>query len=417
MHGHGTAAAPPRFEINAILRTHGPRFRNLHQLSPQQERVLHDLERCRTAALGGHLYQCDQCAAETVLYNSCLNRHCPTCQGPAQFHWIAQRQHRLLATSYFHLVFTLPAQLRSLARACPELIFDLLFVTASQTLLAFGYDPQWLGAQIGFTLVLHTWRRDLLFHPHVHGIVTGGGLSADGQRWRSAAPEFLFPVEALSPVFRGKFLAGLIDRYEKGQLDHARLTPSAFRKLTGSLSKLAWVVYSKPPFGGPQQIVNYLGRYTHRVALSNTRLLCVNDDLITFRTRGAATCSLPPEEFIRRFLLHVLPDGFVKIRHYGLLAPANVNTRLARAQQILASSNHNAASADPAPATSSICDSTAESICDSTADNATDDDAAHHTAAERLPRCPHCGTGRLLLVGSSARGGYRRRRNDPPPFT
>jgi len=409
VHAHGTAPAPPRFEINAILRTHGPAFRTRHALSPQQHRVLRDLERCRTAALGGHLYQCDQCAAETVLYNSCLNRHCSTCQGPAQFHWIAQRQKRLLATAYFHLVFTLPAQLRPLARACPQLLFDLLFSAAAQTLLAFGHDPQWLGAQIGFTLVLHTWTRDLRFHPHVHGIVTGGGLTPDAQRWLSSDPDFLFPVEALSPVFRGKFLEALIDRHEQGALDNARLTPTAFRTLTRRLSRLNWVVYSKPSFAGPDHILNYLGRYTHRVALSNSRLLSVRDDLITFRTRGAGTCSLPPDQFIRRFLLHVLPDRFVKIRHYGLLAPANVNTRLARAQQLLASSDHNTAS--PTRATATSCTS------DSPAAAAPDEEAAHPSAAAHLPRCPHCGTGRLVLLGRPGPRGYRHRRNDPPPFT
>jgi hypothetical protein len=280
---------------------------------------------------------------------------------------------------------------------------------AAHTLLAFGHDPNWLGAQIGLTLVLHTWTCDLLFHPHVHGIVTGGGLTAHGQRWLSSDPDFLFPVEALSPVFRGKFLEALIDRYEHGALDNARLTPTAFRTLTRCLSRLTWVVYSKASFAGPDPIVNYLGRYTHRVALSNSRLLSVRNDLITFRTRGDRTCSLPPDEFIRRFLLHVLPDRFVKIRHYGLLAPANVNTRLARAQQLLASSDRPAPRPDPATPTSCASDPTAA--------HATDVETAHPSAAEHLPRCPHCGTGRLVLVRRPAPRGYRRRRNDPPPFT
>ena len=409
MHAHGLAPAAPPFEITAILRTHGPAFRTRHPLSPQQDRVLRDLERCRTAALGGHLYKCEQCAAETVLYNSCLNRHCPTCQGPAQFRWIEQRQKRLLPTAYFHLVFTLPAQLRALARACPEAIFDLLFAAAANTLLAFGADPQHLGAQIGFTLVLHTWTRALLFHPHAHGIVTGGGLSPDGQRWLSADPAYLFPVQALSPVFRGKFLEALIDLYNSGALQAARLDRRSFCQLTRTLRQQDWVVYAKPPFGGPEQILTYLGRYTHRVAISNSRLLSVTDDLITFRTRGAGTCCLPPDQFIRRFLLHVLPARFVKIRHYGLLAPANVNTRLVRAQQILANSNPTAPGADPTAATSPTADSPTAA--------ATADNAAHHSAADRWPRCPHCGTGRLLRVASAGPPGYRRHRNDPPPFT
>jgi hypothetical protein len=266
-------------------------------------------------ALGSHRYRCQQCAAEVALHDSCLNRHCPSCQGPAQIRWVEQRQQRLLPTHYFHLVFTLPAALRRLARRCPRQIFNLLFAAAAHTLLALGRDPKRLGATIGFTLVLHTWTRELLFHPHVHGVVGGGGLDVQADRWVAGSQEYLFPVRVLSRLFRGKFLAGLTELYDSGELDDAQLDPAAWRKLIRSLRKPQWVVYAKKPFAGPEQIVRYLGLYTHRVAISNARLLDVRDDCITFRTRGQGTCSLPPDEFIRRFLLHVLPDRFVKIRH------------------------------------------------------------------------------------------------------
>ncbi len=399
MHAHPPSGAPPRFEINAILRTHGRAFRNTHALSAEQLRVLDDLERCRTPALGSHLYRCQQCAAAVVLHNSCLNRHCPSCQGAAQIRWVEQRQQRLLATHYFHLVFTLPAQLRPLAQSCPRQIFALLFAAAAHTLLALGRDPKRLGATLGGTLVLHTWKRDLLFHPHVHGIVSGGGWDAPANRWVAAAPDYLFPGKVLSALFRGKFLSGLIDLHQAGALDDAGLEQAALRTLITVLRQLDWLVYAKRPFGGPEQIVRYLGLYTHRVAISNTRLLDGRDDLITFRTRGAGTCSLAPDEFIRRFLLHVLPDGFVKIRHYGLLAPANVNTLLTRAQHLLSAqlpateTNHEAAqSHDPTTAA-------APSINDT------------------RPRCPYCGARALIRLAPIAHGPRRARYGAPPPDT
>ena len=321
MHAHPSPGAP-RLEIAAIFRAHGRSFRQKHRLSPEQQRVLGDLQRCRTAALGGHLYRCQQCSAEVPLYNSCLNRHCPTCQGPAQFRWVAERKERLLPTGYFHVVFTLPALLRPLAHRYRRLLFDLLFATAADTLLTFGRDTKRFGAEIGFTLVLHTWTRDLRFHPHIHAIVTGGGLDVDADRWVSASQDYLFPVQALSCFFRGKFLAALIDLFEAGAFQDAGHDPKSFRVLTRRLARQKWVLYAKKPFAGPEQIISYLGLYTHRVALSNSRLLSVSDAAVTFRTRAEGSCSLTPEEFIRRFLLHVLPAQFVKIRHYGLLAPA-----------------------------------------------------------------------------------------------
>lgn len=402
MQAHAPSGAP-RVELAAIFRAHGASFREQHHLSPEQERVLGDLARCRTAALGGHLYRCQQCAAAVPLYNSCLNRHCATCQGPAQFRWIAGRIKRLLPTDYFHVVFTLPAPLRPLVRRYRRLLFDLLFTTAADTLLAFGRDPKRLGAEIGFTLVLHTWTRDLNFHPHIHAIVTGGGLDVDADRWVSARRDYLFPVHALSRLFRGKFLHALIDLFAAGAFNDSGHDPKSFRLLTRHLARQAWNIYAKKPFGGPEQIVTYLGLYTHRVALSNTRLLSVSDALITFRTRGEGSCTIAPHEFIRRFLRHVLPAQFVKMRHYGLLAPANVNTRLRRAAALLVEPGN----APPAPSLDP-------------SDAATDTDGEPHgesTARLTRPRCPRCGASALILVGTR-RTGYRRPRcNRPPPDT
>ncbi len=401
MHAHAPPGAP-RLEIAAILRAHGGSFREKHHLSPAEDRVLGDLERCRTAALGGHLYKCRQCSAEVPLYNSCLNRHCSTCQGPAQFRWIEARKKRLLHTDYFHVVFTLPALLRPLVQRYRRPLFDLLFATAADTLLTFGRDPKRLGAHIGFTLVLHTWTRQLQFHPHVHAIVTGGGLDIDADRWVSARQDYLFPVEALSPLFRGKFLDGLIDLFETGAFKDSGLDPKSLRILTRRLARQQWVVYAKKPFAGPEQILTYLGLYTHRVAISNARLLSISDTLVTFHTRGQGSCTITPHEFIRRFLLHVLPEQFVKIRHYGLLAPANVNTHLRRAEELLA--NHRS----PQP------------LSIDPSDGGADMDRDHNeetTADLTRPRCPNCGRRTLVLLGTR-RTGYRRpHRSTPPPDT
>jgi DNA-directed RNA polymerase subunit RPC12/RpoP len=399
VHAHAPPGAP-RLEIATIIRAHGGSFREKHRLPSEHDRVLGDLERCRTAALGGHLYRCQQCSAEVPLYNSCLNRHCPTCQGPAQFRWIAGRKKRLLQTDYFHVVFTLPAPLRPLVRRYRRLLFDLLFATAADTLLTFGRDPKRLGAEIGLTLVLHTWTRDLRFHPHLHAIVTGGGLDVDADRWVSTPQDYLFPVEALSAVFRGKFLHGLIDLFEAGAFNDSRLDPKSFRILTRRLTRQPWVVYAKKPFAGPEQIVTYLGLYTHRVAISNTRLLSVSDASVTFRTRGEGSCTIPPDEFIRRFLLPLLPKQFVKIRHNRLLAPGNVNTRLRRATELLAEQG-----SPPSP-----------SIHPTDAGNANDGEHNTHTTTDDLtrPRCPHCGARTLMLLGIRSTG-YRRPRGDSPP--
>ncbi len=307
-------------------------------MSPEQAAVLRDIERCRTAALGGHLEFCDAgCGYEVPAYNSCRNRHCPKCQGLAQAKWIAEREERILAVRHFHVVFTLPAELHSLSRFRPEILFDLLFASAATTLLELGREERLLGADLGLTAVLHTWTRELLFHPHVHCIVTGGGLSLDGTRWIPSRRKYLFPIELIGDRFRGKFLDGLRRAYQRGDFDgfDAFEDPEGLDRFLGHLARKSWVVYSKRAFGGAEHVYRYLGRYTHRVGIANSRLVAITDETVTFRTKEGKTVTLPPHEFLRRFLLHVLPARFTKIRHYGLLAPGNVNTKLERARSLL----------------------------------------------------------------------------------
>jgi hypothetical protein len=387
----------PAFEIADVFRAHGQSFRQTHTLSPEQRRAMRDIERCRTPALGGHLYRCATCAAEVVLYNSCLNRHCASCQGPAQHRWIEERRRRLLNTHCFHIVVTLPALLRPLALSHRRVLFDLLFAAAADTLLTLGRDPKRLGAELGFTLVLHTWTRDLRFHPHVHGIVPGGGLDVRGDRWRSVRQNFLFPVTVLSKLFRGKFLAALAGAHRQGQFPE--VDEKRFRRLVCQLRAKKWITYAKRPFGGPTQVLSYLGRYTHRIGLSDSRLVAVCENAVTFRTKNSATVTLTPEEFLRRFLLHVLPPRFVKIRHYGLYAPANIHTRLRRAQEILGPLPQ----PSPDPARANTEDS--------------DPDHGQLSAPRSAPLCPRCRTRTLRIVGDYRRRGYLRRFSHPPPDT
>lgn len=322
-------AERPALEVADIFRAHGALYRDIHALRPEQRRSMLDIERCRTAALGGHLDQCDRCGYESPSYNSCRNRHCPKCQSLPQAKWIDKRMERILPTPYFHVVFTLPGELQSLALHNRKLVFDLLFQTVSQVLATFARDERRLGATLGFTAVLHTWTRDLRFHPHLHCIVTGGGLSLDRERWIPIKHQrFLFPVRALGALFRGKFLDGLQRAFDRGELDldpiRGKRTPDeALEHLRRSLYRKRWVVYAKRPFGGPEQVYRYLGQYTHRVGISNHRLLSLDERGVTIKTRNGATATVEPDEFIRRFLLHVLPPGFVKIRHYGLLASSS----------------------------------------------------------------------------------------------
>ena len=336
----GRASERPPLEVADIVRAHGATFTASNALTPEQHAVLLDIARCRTAALGGHVDVCTACGYTAIAYNSCRNRHCPKCQSLAQARWIERRMERVLPTHAFHVFFTLPSQLYGLALANREKVFDMLFASAAETLLELGRDPKHLGAELGITSVLHTWTRELRFHPHVHSIVTGGGLSLDGERWVETKPDFLFPVRVIGAFFRGKFLDRLVHAYERGQL---RLEGSAavladrdrFARLRDKLYKMRWVVYAKRPFGGPEQVFRYLGRYTHRVGLSNRRLVSLDERGVTFRTRAEQTATLTPHEFLRRFVLHVLPKGFVKIRHHGLMAPSHVSTRLVVARRLL----------------------------------------------------------------------------------
>ena len=318
-------------------------------LLPEQQQVIWAVQACRTSVLGGHVDVCEDCGHERPSYNSCRNRHCPKCQALAQARWVQQRRERILPVPYFHVVFTLPAELKPLALRNRPVVFDMLFRAVSATLQTLGRDPNRLGGQLGFTVVLHTWTRDLRFHPHLHCIVTGGGLSPDGTRWISARRDYLFPVQVLARLFRGKLVAALTSEYRDGRLNLTDdlADPQAFEALRRTLFDKDWVVYSKRPFAGPEQVYSYLGRYTHRVAISNHRILSVTDDSVTIATRGAATATMTPQQFIRRFLNHVLPAGFVKIRHYGLLASANVCTKLEVARRLLLADSTKSSTSKP----------------------------------------------------------------------
>jgi hypothetical protein len=338
---HGSCAPEgegrPRHEVADIFRAHGAAYRAAHVLTPEQRQVMWAIEACRTAVFGGHVDVCADCGHEVIAYNSCCNRHCPKCQALAQARWLEGRRSRILPVGYFHVVFTMPGQLRAVALRNPRLIYDLLFRSASRTLLDLGRDPARLGAELGVTAVLHTWNRSLELHPHVHCVVTAGGLSPDGQRWVDSSKRYLFPVRVLGALFRGKLLDGLVRAYRDGELDLPEnlAEPARFERLLRALRRKSWVVYAKRPFAGPEQVFAYLGRYTHRVALSNRRLLSITDHAVTVATRDGKSVTMSPNQFIQRFLLHVLPKGFVKIRHYGLMASGNVNTSLARARQLL----------------------------------------------------------------------------------
>lgn len=346
--GSVAAASRPSFDLGEIFRAHGEAFRSQFSLSPEQGKVMRAIAACRTAALGGHLDVCLDCGLERPSFNSCRNRHCPKCQALDQQRWLEQRMERILPTHYFHVVFTLPDELRALARRNPREIYTLLFQAASRTLMDLGRDPNRLGALLGLTLVLHTWTRDLRFHPHVHGIVTGGGLRLDGQEWVGTSPKFLFPVKVLSKLFRGKVVDGLHRLLDEGSLElpPELRDPTSSERFFAALYAHRWVVYAKPPFAGPEQVFAYLGRYTHRVALSNHRILDLTDDTVTIATRDGKTATMSPVELIRRFLLHILPKRFVKIRHYGLHASANVGSRLEKARELLQSSIPDPALAD-----------------------------------------------------------------------
>ena len=374
----------PRYELADIVRRYGARYRHTHMVSGPQEVVLRALARCRTAALGGHVEACDACGATRIAYNSCRNRHCPKCQGGARLKWLAAQHARLLPVPYFHLVFTLPHELNALLRVNPRRLYALLFRAAAATLQTFSRDDRHLGAELGVTAVLHTWGQNLTQHVHVHCVVTGGGLSPDGRRWVSSRPGFLFPVRALSRVFRGKFLAGLRRLRTRQTLrfagECAALAESAaWTRWLQTLRTCDWVVYAKPPFGGPERVLHYLSRYTHRVAIANSRLVAFEAGRVSFKWKDYrregqdryGLMTLDGDEFIRRFLLHVLPNGFHRIRHYGLFANTARADNIARARRLLDA-------APPAPPT-------------------------EPEAAPVPKQCPCCG-GRLILTEAFERG-------------
>jgi len=339
-------AGRPRLEVADILRRHAGDYLRAHQPSAAQLAVMRHLQECRTAALGGHVDTCDTCDYVRISYNSCRDRHCPKCQSLKKAEWLEARRERLLPVPYFHVVFTLPEELRPLALRNKRTLFDILFHSAANTLLAIAADQKHLGAQIGFTAVLHTWTQKLDFHPHLHCVVTGGGLAPDGQRWISRSPDFFLPVKVLRRLFRGKFLHALATARDEGELEFEGSTAAlhdqrTWRRLLDQLYSTEWVVYAKPPFGGPEHVFRYLGRYTHRVAIANHRLVSLADGQVQFRFRDRADgarskiLSLDAVEFLRRFLLHVLPKRFIRIRHYGLLAGRNVHTKLLQARRLL----------------------------------------------------------------------------------
>ncbi|HEX5393483.1 MAG TPA: IS91 family transposase [Rhodocyclaceae bacterium] len=340
----------PTLEVADIFRTHGPAWRKQQagHLSLGQLKVMSAVEQCRTAALGGHALRCNACDHEEISYNSCRNRHCPKCQARAAQRWLEARQADLLPVEYYHVVFTLPATIASIAYANKATIYRLLFDVAAEALMTIAANPRHLGAQIGATLVLHTWGSTLTHHPHVHGIVPGGGLSPKGERWVACRRGFFLPVRVLSRLFRRRFIEELEKLHRAGQLqffdDDTRLVEaSAFARWLAPMRNSEWVVYAKRPFTGPEAVLAYLSRYTHRVAISNRRLVSMDENGVTFRWKDYRakghtrhkTMTLPADEFMRRFLLHVLPGGFHRIRHYGLLANAERRRNLSRVRDLL----------------------------------------------------------------------------------
>jgi hypothetical protein len=393
----------PKLEVADIFRDHGAAWRaaNAGHVSLDQLKVMSAIERYRTAALGGHVERCEKCAHTVIAYNSCRNRHCPKCQGAAAQEWLAEREDELLPVPYFHLVFTLPAAIADIAYQNKAVIYDLLFKASSETLLTIAADPKHLGARIGILSVLHTWGSALTHHPHVHMIVPGGGFSPDSKRWISSRPDFFLPVRVLSRLFRRLFLKRLAAAYAAGELkffnDHAALAePQKFAAFLTPLRNSEWVVYSKRPFGGPEEVLRYLARYTHRVAISNSRLIASDERGVTFKWKDYRiegpdrykVMTLATSEFIRRFLMHVLPAGFHRIRYYGLLASGKRAENLARACELLK---------PPLIAVDAIKAS-----------------SANAAEPETTNLCPCCG-GRMIIIERFERGATPHYRPSPTP--
>ena len=394
----------PALEIADIFRDHGAAWRraNAGHVSLDQMKVMSAIERCRTGALGGHVARCEGCAHTVIAYNSCRNRHCPKCQGTAATEWLAAREGDLLPVAYFHVVFTLPAAIADIAYQNKAAIYDILFTASAKTMIAIAAVPKHLGARIGITSVLHTWGSAMTHHPHVHMIVPGGGITADGSRWVSCRPNFFLPVQVLSRLFRGLFLVKLRAAHQAGRLKffgvHAHLDDArAFRAYLAPLRKIEWVVYAKRPFGGPQAVLAYLSRYTHRVAISNRRLISADETRVSFkwkdyRIEGPGryqTMTLRTNEFIRRFLMHVLPRGFHRIRHYGLLASGNRVANIAQARQLLAVPSHSEQPDTP-------------------------EAAAADEPRVLLRPCPCCG-GRMMIIETFGRGCEPKHQPTPAP--
>jgi hypothetical protein len=381
----------PALEVADIFRDQGPAWRqaNAGRISLGQLKVMAAIERCRTAALGGHIARCEDCAHTVIAYNSCRNRHCPKCQGVAAKRWLADREAELLPVPYYHVVFTLPAPIGEIAYHNKAAIYDMLFKASAETVMTIAADPKHLGARVGITAVLHTWGSAMTHHPHIHMIVPGGGIALDGKRWIACRPGFFLPVRVLSRLFRRLFLQKLDAAHAAGRLsfhgDQSLLAKrKAFAAYLRPLHKIEWVVYSKSPFGGPEAVLAYLSRYTHRVAIANSRLTAFDDNGVTFKWKDYRIngrdrykqMTLAADEFIRRFLIHVLPRGFHRIRHYGLLAKPSSADNIARARELLA----------------------APPLHDETNGTATD---------RNKPACPCCG-GRMLIIERFERGATPR---------
>jgi len=380
----------PRFEVADVFRCYGADYRQKHgaSMSVAQRRVMTAIEVCRTAVLGGHLEQCDHCGHQRNAYNSCANRHCPKCQSLARAKWLEDRHSELLNTQYFHVVFTVPEEISTIAYHNKRQVYGILFRAAAETLRTIAADPKHLGAQIGFFTVLHTWGSNLLHHPHLHCVVSGGGLSADGSQWIYCRNGFFLSVRVLSRLFRRLFLEQLCNAFDAGNLEffsslESLQDPSAFRNYLAPLREVEWVIYAKRPFAGPEQVLDYVGRYTHRVAISNNRLLDIAEGKVSFRYKDyrheaqQKTMTLQAEEFIRRFLLHVLPEGFQRIRYYGFLANRYRQQKLARCRDLLDTSQ-------PEPAASKV--------------NNDYRDRYEELTGSSLWQCPVCHQGRMLII-------------------
>jgi Putative transposase/Transposase zinc-binding domain len=382
----------PKLEVADILRRYGEAYREQHgpSLSSAQRRVMTAIQVCRTAALGGHLERCDCCNHERPCYDSCGNRHCPKCQSLARAEWVEKRTSEVLPTHYFHVVFTIPEQIASIAYQNKDLVYGILFRATAETLSTIAADPKHLGAEIGFFVVLHSWGQNLLFHPHLHCVVPGGGISPEGARWISCRPNFFLPVQVLSSLFRRLFLKYLQEAFDVGKLHffsslQALHDRQAFTHHLDLVRHVKWVVYAKPPFAGPQQVVDYVGRYTRRVAISNHRLVDIEDGQVKFNWRDyrdnnqQKTMTLTVDEFIRRFLLHILPSGFHRIRYYGFLGNRHRKEKLERCRQLLGMAPPKESSAEPA---------TPEDYRD----------RYERLTGRSLRECPVCHRGRMITV-------------------